>query len=88
MRLWNLVTGKKAGVLVFGRDVLKQVGEGRWGGEGRRLAWAASGEEFAVAWERGAVIYGLVCGFHQLLTNTYTLIGLDAQILDQTFTTN
>ena len=61
MRLWNLVTGKKAGVLVFGRDVLKQVGEGRWGGEGRKVAWAANGEEFVVAWERGAVIYGLVC---------------------------
>ncbi|KAF2474875.1 WD40 repeat-like protein [Lindgomyces ingoldianus] len=60
MRLWNLVTGKKAGVLNFGKEVLVAGGEGRFGsGEGRRVAWDAEGEEFVVAFERGAVIFGI-----------------------------
>ena len=43
MRLWNLMTAKKAGVLNFGRDVLAQVGEGRHGlGEGRRVVWGVA----------------------------------------------
>ncbi|KAL1871852.1 Protein mak11 [Paecilomyces lecythidis] len=59
MRLWNLVTGKKAGVLNFGREILQSVKEGKWGtGEGRRIVWDAAGEEFAVAFERGAVVFG------------------------------
>ncbi|KAJ9245554.1 hypothetical protein DTO169E5_859 [Paecilomyces variotii] len=59
MRLWNLVTGKKAGVLNFGKDILQSVKEGRWAtGEGRRIVWNAEGEEFAVAFERGAVVFG------------------------------
>jgi protein MAK11 len=62
MRLWNLVTGKKAGVLNFERDVLQQVGEGKYGtGEGRRILWDAAGEEFAVGFERGACIYNIDC---------------------------
>ncbi|KAF2429847.1 WD domain, G-beta repeat-containing protein [Tothia fuscella] len=60
MRLWNLVTGKKAGVLNFDRDVLQQVGEGKYGtGEGRRILWDASGEEFVVGFERGACVYDI-----------------------------
>ncbi|KAJ5368373.1 uncharacterized protein N7496_008133 [Penicillium cataractarum] len=60
MRLWNLVTGKKAGVLNFGREILQSVKEGKWSsGEGRRLAWNAAGEEFAVAFEWGAVVFGV-----------------------------
>jgi len=62
MRLWNLVTGKKAGVLNFGRDILSSVGEGRFGtGEGRAVVWDKEGEEFAVAFERGVVIFGIDC---------------------------
>lgn len=58
MRLWNLVTGKKAGVLNFGRDILAAVGEGRFGtGEGRRVIWDKEGEEFAVGFERGIVVF-------------------------------
>jgi len=61
MRLWNLVTGKKAGVLSFGREILHGVGEGRWGnGEGRKVEWDSKGEEFAVGFERGVVIFGMV----------------------------
>ncbi|OAL34417.1 hypothetical protein AYO20_06260 [Fonsecaea nubica] len=59
MRLWNLVTGKKAGVLNFGRDILQSVREGKYSsGEGRRIRWNPNGAEFAVAFERGAVVFG------------------------------
>ncbi|KAL4949331.1 WD40-repeat-containing domain protein [Aspergillus filifer] len=59
MRLWNLVTGKKAGVLNFNKDILQSVKEGRWStGEGRKIAWNTQGEEFAVAFEWGAVLFG------------------------------
>ncbi|KAL8953664.1 MAG: hypothetical protein Q9222_000501 [Ikaeria aurantiellina] len=60
MRLWNLVTGKKAGVLNFDKALLQAVGEGRWGrGEGYRVEWDSIGEEFVVGFERGAVVFGL-----------------------------
>jgi protein MAK11 len=63
MRLWNLVTGKKAGVLNFSREMLREVGEStsRWGsGEGRKVIWNNSGHEFAVAFEWGLCIFGEV----------------------------
>ncbi|OCK74068.1 WD40 repeat-like protein [Lepidopterella palustris CBS 459.81] len=60
MRLWNLVTGKKAGVLNFSREMLAQVGEGKWSsGEGRKVVWDVDGEEFVVGFERGAAVFGL-----------------------------
>jgi protein MAK11 len=62
MRLWNLVTGKKAGVLTFERDILGEVGEGRFSsGEGRKVAWGSTdaGEEFCVGFERGALVFGM-----------------------------
>lgn len=60
MRLWNLVTGKKAGVLNFSRELLSAVGEGRFGtGEGHRVVWDEEGEEYAVAFERGIVVFGI-----------------------------
>lgn len=63
MRLWNLVTGKKAGVLSFDRALLQDVGEGKWGsGEGRKVKWNSEGSEFVVAFEKGAVIFGMVLG--------------------------
>ncbi|KIW71906.1 hypothetical protein, variant [Phialophora macrospora] len=59
MRLWNLVTGKKAGVLNFNREILQSVREGKYSsGEGRRIRWSPDGSEFAVAFERGAVVFG------------------------------
>ena len=61
IRLWNLVTGKKAGVLNFERSLLQGIGEGNWGsGEGRRIKWNAAGQEFLVVFEKGAVLFGLV----------------------------
>jgi protein MAK11 len=60
LRLWNLMTGKKAGVLNFDRDVLAQAGEGKYSsGEGRRVLWSEDGEAYVVVFERGAVVYGL-----------------------------
>ncbi|KAF2237711.1 WD40 repeat-like protein [Viridothelium virens] len=60
MRLWNLVTGKKAGVLNFSRELLARAGEGKFGrGEGLSVVWDDEGEEFAVGFERGVVVYEL-----------------------------
>lgn len=60
MRLWNLITGKKAGVFNFSRNILASVGEGRFGsGEGRKIVWDTEGEELAVAFERGVVIFSI-----------------------------
>ncbi|GAM89184.1 hypothetical protein ANO11243_072210 [Dothideomycetidae sp. 11243] len=60
MRLWNLVTGKKAGVLNFDRALLAQAGEGKYGtGEGRQVVWSNDGERFVVLFEWGAVVYDM-----------------------------
>lgn len=62
MRLWNLVTGKKAGVLNFERSMLGEVGEGRFSsGEGRKVAWGSTdaGDEFCVGFERGVLVFGM-----------------------------
>lgn len=59
MRLWNLVTGKKAGVLNFDREILQAVKESKFShGEGRRIRWNKEGTQFAIAFERGVVIFG------------------------------
>lgn len=60
MRLWNLVTGKKAGVLNFDRQLLEAVGEGRYSsGEARKVLWSEDGDDYVVGFERGAVVYGM-----------------------------
>lgn len=62
IRLWNLVTGKKAGVLQFDRGLLEAVGEGKFGsGEGRCVRWDREGEEFVVGFERGLAVFGMDC---------------------------
>ena len=88
MRLWNLITGKKAGVLNFERSVLQGVGEGKWAsGEGRRVRWNSVGKEFIVAFDKGCVVYGIVllpcncCFFNELILVT----GLEPQISNTTF---
>jgi len=59
MRLWNLVTGKKAGVLNFDRKILQAVKESKHShGEGRKIVWNKDGTEFAVSFERGVVVFG------------------------------
>ena len=62
MRLWNLITGKRGGVLTFDRRTLQALGEGRYRrGEARSVLWSHDGEQFAVGFERGVLIYGLDC---------------------------
>ncbi|EED15260.1 60S ribosome biogenesis protein Mak11, putative [Talaromyces stipitatus ATCC 10500] len=60
MRLWNLMTGKKAGVLNFDKELLQSVKENkRSTGEGRGIVWDTAGEEFAIAFEWGVAIFGI-----------------------------
>ncbi|KAK1079222.1 Protein mak11 [Friedmanniomyces endolithicus] len=60
LRLWNLMTGKKAGVLNFDRSLLAQVGEGKYSsGEGRQVLWNAAGDAYIVGYERGAAVFGV-----------------------------
>lgn len=66
MRLWNLVTGKRAGVLNFDRAMLREVGErsNKWAtSEGRKILWDPKGEEFSIAFEKGVCIFGMVSYF-------------------------
>ncbi|KAI6087183.1 WD40 repeat-like protein [Hypoxylon rubiginosum] len=62
MRLWNLMTAKKAGVLNFSRDMLQEVGEGKHSsGEGRRVVWGNTedGDEYCVGFDRDALVFGM-----------------------------
>lgn len=60
LRLWNLMTGKKAGVLNFDRNLLTQVGESKYSsGEGRSVLWTTDGEAYVVGFERGAAVFGI-----------------------------
>ncbi|KAI2609147.1 insulin-induced protein-domain-containing protein [Hypoxylon sp. NC1633] len=62
MRLWNLMTAKKAGVLNFGRDLLQEAGEGKHSsGEGRKVVWGSTedGDEFCVGFDRDALVFGM-----------------------------
>jgi protein MAK11 len=59
LRLWNLVTGRKAGVLQFERKLLEGVRETKHSsGEARRVRWSPSGSDFVVAFERGCAVFG------------------------------
>ncbi|KAJ6444808.1 MAK11-like protein [Purpureocillium lavendulum] len=62
IRLWNLVTGKKAGVLGFSREMLQEAGEGKYSsGEGRTVVWGSADgvDEYAVGFDRGVVVFGM-----------------------------
>ncbi|KAI0024908.1 WD40-repeat-containing domain protein [Xylariomycetidae sp. FL0641] len=62
MRLWNLMTAKKAGVLNFSRDLLQEVGEGKHSsGEGRKVKWGTTedGDEFCVGFDRDLLVFGM-----------------------------
>ena len=62
MRLWNLMTGKKAAVLSFDRAHLQSAGEGKHSqGEGQKVRWNGHGEEFTIAFDRGCLVYGIDC---------------------------
>ncbi|KAK0759634.1 hypothetical protein N5P37_007822 [Trichoderma harzianum] len=62
MRLWNLVTGKKAGVLSFSKEMLREVGESKHAsGEARKVTWgtADGADEFAVGFDRDIIVFGM-----------------------------
>ncbi|OTB02255.1 hypothetical protein M426DRAFT_322835 [Hypoxylon sp. CI-4A] len=62
MRLWNLMTAKKAGVLNFSRDILQDAGEGKHSsGEGRAVVWGTTedGDEYCVGFDRDAVVFSM-----------------------------
>ncbi|KAI1085847.1 WD40-repeat-containing domain protein [Whalleya microplaca] len=62
MRLWNLMTAKKAGVLNFSREMLQQVGEGKHSlGEGRKVVWGSTdgADEFCVGFDRDLLVFGM-----------------------------
>lgn len=60
MRLWNLVTGKKAAVLNVDRAHLIMVGETKFTtGEARKVRWNNAGDEFTLVFDRGCIVYGL-----------------------------
>jgi protein MAK11 len=74
LRLWNLLSGKKAGVFAFDKELLKNVGEatenGRigWGkGEGRTVVWHDSGSEFAVGFERAVAVFNADCTVQSII---------------------
>jgi protein MAK11 len=55
VRMWNLMTARKAGVLAFDRETVPS----RFGNEGLRVEWEAQGEAYAVAFDRGVVVFGM-----------------------------
>ncbi|KAI1306312.1 WD domain-containing protein [Xylaria venustula] len=62
MRLWNLMTAKKAGVLNFTREILQEAGESKHSpGEGRNVVWGATedGDEFCVGFDRDLIVFGM-----------------------------
>ncbi|KAL8656913.1 MAG: hypothetical protein Q9226_002448 [Calogaya cf. arnoldii] len=75
MRLWNLVTGKKAGVLNFDKTLLQAVDEGRWGrGEGFKVEWNSQGEEFVDSKPKGIIKTSPPSKIHQI---HYVDLGVD-----------
>jgi len=56
------MTGRKAGALGFTREVMGSTLGNKIGGlsgEGQKVRWSPDGEEFAVAFERGIVVFGM-----------------------------
>lgn len=81
------MTGKRAGVLSFDRDVLVAAGEGRWSrGEGRTVIWFGGGEGFVVGFERGFVVFGVDCKVRAVVNmgakaHRMRILGADEQLL-------
>ncbi|CUS09933.1 unnamed protein product [Tuber aestivum] len=55
VRMWNLMTGRKAGVLALSKEVVPPI----FGSEGMKVEWSKTGEEYAIAFERGVVVFGM-----------------------------
>ncbi|RFU72230.1 mak11 [Trichoderma arundinaceum] len=92
MRLWNLVTGKKAGVLSFSKEMLREVGESKHSsGEARRVVWgtADGADEFAVGFDRDVVVFGMdsvpkcrVMPAPKVKIHQFSYVGLDEETGD------
>ena len=91
IRLWNLMTGKKASVLDFDRDVLEEIGERKhWtSGEGRKVAWGSSseGDEWAVCFDREIIVFSMeakprcrIMGGTKTQLHNFQYITTDAEI--------
>ncbi|KAK6532015.1 hypothetical protein TWF694_003178 [Orbilia ellipsospora] len=58
VRMWNLMTGRKAGVLVFPKTIPRLITGVN--GEGVKVNWRPEGKEgYAVMFERGVVLFGV-----------------------------
>ncbi|KAF3916589.1 hypothetical protein ABW20_dc0103135 [Dactylellina cionopaga] len=58
VRMWNLMTGRKAGALVFPKSIPRTITG--LSGEGIKVMWRPGGKEgYAVMFERGIVLFGL-----------------------------
>ncbi|KAI5820759.1 WD40-repeat-containing domain protein [Pyronema omphalodes] len=55
VRMWNLMTARKAGVLAFDRETVPS----KFGNEGQHIEFSGDGESYAVAFERGVVVFGM-----------------------------
>ena len=55
VRMWNLMTGRKAGVLALSKEVVPPI----FGSEGMKVVWSKTGEEYAIAFDRGVVVFGM-----------------------------
>ncbi|RVD80228.1 uncharacterized protein DFL_008130 [Arthrobotrys flagrans] len=69
VRMWNLMTGRKAGVLVFPKSIPRLVTG--VSGEGLKVVWRPGGKEgYAVMFERGVVLFGVDSVVHGSFTTT------------------
>ncbi|KAK6535915.1 hypothetical protein TWF281_000165 [Arthrobotrys megalospora] len=58
VRMWNLMTGRKAGVLLFPKSIPRLITG--VSGEGIKVIWRPGGKEgYAVMFERGVVLFGV-----------------------------
>ncbi|KAK6508917.1 hypothetical protein TWF481_003685 [Arthrobotrys musiformis] len=69
VRMWNLMTGRKAGVLGFPKSIPRLVTG--VSGEGLKVVWRPGGKEgYAVMFERGVVLFGVDSVVHGSFTTT------------------
>ena len=88
------MTGRKAGALGFTKEVMGSILGNKIGGlsgEGQKVRWSPDGKEFAIAFERGVVVFGMdsqpklrilpspISRVHQI--QYATLSGYDAYVL-------
>ncbi|KAK6516202.1 hypothetical protein TWF506_006112 [Arthrobotrys conoides] len=69
VRMWNLMTGRKAGILVFPKSIPRLMTG--VSGEGLKVVWRPGGKEgYAVMFERGVTLFGVDSVVHGSFTTT------------------